>query len=128
MSVVGDGFFGSSEKLLPSKAEVLHSFFSVAVGAVVSMMLDPLWCRLLLSRLSARYGVFFSSSALSFLLFHSLGNQERTCTLKIRGRRGVKNSMKRLGESLGLLCPAFASTSVSRIVRLRRTMREKLQK
>lgn len=40
VSVVGDGFFGSSEKLLPSKLEGLHSFFSVAVGAVVSMVAD----------------------------------------------------------------------------------------
>lgn len=37
--VVGEGFFGSSEKLLPSKPEPLHSFFSVAVGAEVSMLL-----------------------------------------------------------------------------------------
>ena len=35
--VVGEGFLGSSEKLLPSKPEPLHSFFSVAVGAEVSM-------------------------------------------------------------------------------------------
>lgn len=36
--VVGEGFLGSSEKLLPSKPEPLHSFFSVAVGAEVSML------------------------------------------------------------------------------------------
>lgn len=40
VSVVGDGFFGSSEKLLPSRPEALHSFFSVAVGADVSMLLS----------------------------------------------------------------------------------------
>lgn len=37
--VVGEGFFGSSEKLLPSRPELLHSFLSVAVGAEVSMLL-----------------------------------------------------------------------------------------
>jgi len=36
--MVGEGFFGSSEKLLPSRPEPLHSFFSVAVGDEVSMM------------------------------------------------------------------------------------------
>lgn len=36
--VVGEGFFGISEKLLPSRPEPLHSFLSVAVGAVVSML------------------------------------------------------------------------------------------
>ena len=40
VSVVGDGFFGISEKLLPSRPELLHSFFSVAVGAEVSMLLS----------------------------------------------------------------------------------------
>lgn len=38
VKVVGEGFFGISEKLLPSRPEPLHSFFSVAVGAVVSML------------------------------------------------------------------------------------------
>lgn len=36
--VVGEGFLGSSEKLLPSRPEPLHSFFSVAVEAEVSML------------------------------------------------------------------------------------------
>lgn len=37
--VVGEGFFGISEKLLPSRPEPLHSFFSVAVEAEVSILL-----------------------------------------------------------------------------------------
>lgn len=40
VKVVGEGFFGISEKLLPSRPEPLHSFFSVAVGAEVSMLLS----------------------------------------------------------------------------------------
>lgn len=40
--MVGEGFFGISEKLLPSRPEPLHSFFSVAVGAEVSMVLCSL--------------------------------------------------------------------------------------
>lgn len=40
--VVGEGFFGISEKLLPSRPEPLHSFFSVAVGAEVSIPLFDL--------------------------------------------------------------------------------------
>ncbi len=40
VKVVGEGFFGISEKLLPSRLELLHSFFSVAVGAEVSMLLS----------------------------------------------------------------------------------------
>lgn len=38
VTVVGDGFFGRSEKLLPSRPDPLCSFFSVAVGAEVSMV------------------------------------------------------------------------------------------
>jgi len=36
--VVGEGFLGRSEKLLPSRPDTLHSFFSVVLGLVVSMM------------------------------------------------------------------------------------------
>lgn len=39
VSVVGEGFFGSSEKVFPSRPAPLHSFLSVAVGAEVSMLL-----------------------------------------------------------------------------------------
>lgn len=49
VSVVGEGFFGSSEKLLPSRPEPLHSFFSVAVAAEVSMLLLS-FCRSLESQ------------------------------------------------------------------------------
>ncbi len=38
-AVVGEGFLGRSEKLLPSRPDPLHSFFSVVVGLVVSMMI-----------------------------------------------------------------------------------------
>lgn len=38
VAVVGEGFLGRSEKLLPSRPDPLHSFFSVVVGLVVSMM------------------------------------------------------------------------------------------
>lgn len=37
-TVVGEGFLGRSVKLLPSRPEVFSSFFSVAVGAEVSIL------------------------------------------------------------------------------------------
>lgn len=39
LRVLGDGFLGTSEKLLPSGPEPLHSFLSAGVGADVSMLL-----------------------------------------------------------------------------------------
>jgi hypothetical protein len=38
VTVVGDGFFGKSEKLPPSRPDPVCSFFSVAVRAEVSMV------------------------------------------------------------------------------------------
>lgn len=39
VSVVGEGFLGKLEKLLPSRPKSLHSFFSGAVEVFVSMMI-----------------------------------------------------------------------------------------